>query len=152
AAAQVPPPRLPEVLALVAAAPLDEATRRIARLTLEGAATDLADPPAELQALAAAEPLQPYANFALGLLHVRHGRPAEAMAAFEREATRPDAAAARARVVELAWQTHDYQRLRRLESQPRYAEHFDHRTRLELAVAARDWGRVLWLIPASQFE
>lgn len=152
AAPMLTPPRAAESRAAIAAAGLDEATTRVALLLFDAVVAGASEPPAELGSLADGEPPAAYASYAIGLCYEAQGRPAEALPAFEREAARPDAPAARQRVVALARQLQDVERLIRLQADPLYAEYFDARAKLDTAVATRDWLRVVTLIPASQYE
>lgn len=129
------------------------ATREVLRETLESILGD-GRPTEPLLALAESEPGVPHASYAAGLLLDAADEREAAFTAFKREAELEGGSswAARAKVVELARRLERLDELNALAADPRYAEHFDSRARLEAAVLARDWLRVPPLILRTQFE
>ncbi len=140
----------PVVRGAVGEAVLDPATRELVSVTLDAVWIEEEAIPPELRERAERSPPVRHSNYAIGAVLASLGDVEGALVAFDREAADPAALEARERVVDLARERRDVDWLRRVADDPRYADTVDAGVRLDAAIAARDWWRVLLLIVPAQ--
>jgi protease PrsW len=116
--------------------------------------SELSEPGADLLFFAHLPDPHPYANELVGDCWSEDSKKqARARQYYERElAIRPEAKAVRQKLVELEVATENYARLAVLAKDPGYAEFFDDRLRLEIAMHARDWAGIWTPLIALQKE